>query len=59
VSRSFWTVVGVIVAIVVAWFLVDALFSLMWMLAKLAVVAVVAVVVYLALRSALSGSREE
>jgi predicted membrane protein len=43
-SRTVWTVIGVIVAVIVAWFLVDVLFSLLWFIAKLAIVAVVAVV---------------
>lgn len=49
-SRTVWTVIGVIVAVIVAWFLVDVLFSLLWFIGKLAIVAVVAVVVFLALR---------
>ncbi|MFC7404012.1 hypothetical protein [Georgenia alba] len=58
-SGTIWTVLGVLVAIVAAWFLVDALFSLMWFVVKLAVVAVVAVAVFVLLRNALSGSRDE
>ena len=49
-SRTVWTVIGVIVAVIVAWFLVDVLFSLLWFIGKLAIVAVVAVLVFLALR---------
>jgi len=49
-SRTVWTVIGVIVAVIVAWFLVDVLFSLLWFIGKLAIVAVVAVVVFFALR---------
>ena len=49
-SRTVWTVIGGIVAVIVAWFLVDVLFSLLWFIGKLAIVAVVAVVVFLALR---------
>jgi hypothetical protein len=49
-SRTVWTVIGVIVAVIVAWFLVDVLFSLLWFIGKLAIVAVVAVIVFLALR---------
>lgn len=53
-KSTLWTVVGVIVAVVIAWWLVSALFSLLWFIAKLAVVAVVAVAVYAGLRSLLS-----
>jgi len=54
-SRTVWTVIGVIVAVVIAWFLVDVLFSLLWFIGKLAIVAVVAVVVYFVLRSVFGG----
>jgi len=50
-KNSLWTVVGVIIAVVIAWWLVGALFSLLWFIAKLAIVAVVAVVVFFVLRN--------
>ncbi|HEU0180903.1 hypothetical protein [Agromyces mariniharenae] len=50
-SRTVWTVLGVIVAVIVAWFLVDLLFSLLWFIGKLAIVAVVAVIVFFVLRA--------
>jgi putative flippase GtrA len=50
-SRTVWTVIGVIVAVIVAWFLVDVLFSLLWFIAKLAIVAVVAIIVFFVLRN--------
>lgn len=50
-SRTAWTVIGVIVAVIVAWFLVDILFSLLWFIGKLAIVAVVAVVVFFVLHA--------
>jgi hypothetical protein len=50
-SRTAWTVIGVIVAVIIAWFLVDVLFSLLWFIGKLAIVAVVAVIVFFALRA--------
>ena len=50
-SRTIWTVIGVIVAVIVAWFIVDLLFSLLWFIGKLAIVAVVAVIVFFVLRS--------
>jgi len=49
-----WTILGVVVAIVIAWFLVSALLSLIWFIAKLAIVLVVAVIVFFALRAVFS-----
>ena len=45
-----WTIVGVIAAILIAWFLVNVLFSVVAFIAKLLVVAVVAVIVFIVLR---------
>jgi hypothetical protein len=53
-KSTVWTVLGVIVAVVIAWGVVSALFSVLWFIVKLAVVAVVAVAVYAGLRSLLS-----
>ena len=50
-SRTVWTVIGVIVAVIVAWYLVDVVFSLLWFIGKLAIVAVVAVIVFFVLRA--------
>ncbi|MFE7065657.1 hypothetical protein [Microbacterium sp. LEMMJ01] len=50
-TKNLWTVLGVILAVVIAWWIVSALFSVLWFIAKLAIVAVVAVVVFLVLRS--------
>ena len=47
-KSAVWTVIGVIVAVVIAWWLVSVLFSVLWFLAKLAVVAVI---VFLVLRN--------
>jgi hypothetical protein len=44
------TVIGVIVAIAIAWFLVDVVFHLIYFVVKLIVVAVAAVLVFFALR---------
>ncbi len=54
---AIWTILGVIVAIVIAWFLVNALLSLAWFVAKLAIVLVVAVIVFFALRAVFSRPR--
>jgi hypothetical protein len=51
VSRTVWTVIGVIVAVIIAWFVVELLFSLLWFIGKLAIVAVVAVIVFFVLRA--------
>jgi hypothetical protein len=46
------TILGVIIAIAIAWFLVDVVFHLIWFLAKLIIVALVAGLVFFALRGA-------
>ena len=46
-----WTIVGVIVAVVIAWFVVNALLGLAWFILKLVLVALVAVGVFFALRA--------
>jgi hypothetical protein len=51
VSRTAWTVIGVIAAVLIAWFIVDLLLSLVWFVLRVAIVAVVAVIVFLVLRS--------
>ena len=48
---TIWTILGVIAAIVIAWFLVNALLSLIWLVAKLVIVLVV---VFFALRAVFS-----
>lgn len=49
-KNRLWTVLGVIAAVVIAWWIVSLLFSVLWFIAKLGIVAVVAVVVFLVLR---------
>jgi len=51
VSRTLWIVLGVIASVVIAWFVVDVVFSVLWFIVKLVVVAVVAVVVFFVLRA--------
>lgn len=53
-TKNIWTILGVILAVVIAWWIVSALFSVLWFIAKLAIVAVVAVVVFLVIRSVFS-----
>lgn len=55
-KNTIWTILGVIAAVVIAWWLVGLLFSVLWFIAKLAIVAVVALVVFLVLRSVFSTS---
>lgn len=50
-KNSLWTIIGVVLAVVIAWWIVSALFSLLWFISKLAIVAVVAIVVFFVLRS--------
>jgi len=44
------TIVGVVVAVLIAWFIVDVLLKLAFVLVKVALIAVVALVVFFALR---------
>ncbi|WP_424466894.1 hypothetical protein [Pseudoclavibacter helvolus] len=53
-KKNVWTIVGVIVAVVISWWLVDVLFHLAWFMVRLGVVAVVAVVVFFAIRALVS-----
>jgi hypothetical protein len=57
-KNSLWTIIGVVLAVVIAWWIVSALFSILWFIAKLAIVAVVAVVVFLVLRGMFSSKAE-
>lgn len=57
-KNTLWTVLGVIASIVIGWFLVNLLFSVIAFVFKLVIVAVVALVVFLVLRSAFSRSGE-
>ena len=58
-SRTVWTVLGVILAVIIAWFVVDLLFSLLWFIGKLAIVAVVAVIVFFVLRALVRPSDDQ
>lgn len=55
-KNTLWTVLAVIASIVIGWFLVNLLFSVIAFVFKLVIVAVVALVVFLVLRSAFSRS---
>lgn len=43
---SIWTILGVLVAVVIAWFAVELMFRLMYWMAKLGAVVVVAIIVF-------------
>jgi hypothetical protein len=58
-KSTVWTVVGVIAAILIAWFLVNVLFSVLAFIVKLIAVAVVAVIVFFVLRMIFSRSGSE
>ncbi|WP_372968607.1 hypothetical protein [Microbacterium sp.] len=57
-KNSLWTIVGVVLAVVIAWWIVSALFSILWFIAKLAIVLVVAAVVFLVLRGMFSSKAD-
>ncbi|GAA2870777.1 hypothetical protein [Microbacterium arabinogalactanolyticum] len=50
-KSTIWSILGAILALVIAWWIVSALFSLLWFIAKLALVVVVALVVYAGIRA--------
>lgn len=57
-TKNLWTVLGVILAVVIAWWIVSALFSVLAFIFKLGIVAVVAVVVFFVLRGIFSGRND-
>lgn len=57
-KNTVWTILGVVVAVVIAWFLVNVLFSLIAFAFKLLIVAVVALVVFLVLRGLFASRRD-
>lgn len=50
-KNTLWTAVGVVVSVILAWWVVSAVFSLVWFVVKLIVVAIVAVIAFFALRA--------
>lgn len=57
-KSTIWSILGGILALVIAWWIVTALFSLLWFVVKLAVVVVVAVLVYAGIRSLTRTARD-
>lgn len=58
-KSTIWTIVAVVVSVVIAFWIVNTLFSLIWFIAKLAIVAVVALIVFVVIRSLLARSGGE
>ncbi|MFJ4045960.1 hypothetical protein ACIPV2_09480 [Microbacterium sp. NPDC089987] len=58
-KSTLWTIVGVVVSVVIAFWIVNVLFSLIWFIAKLAIVAVVAVIVFAVIRTLMARSSGE
>ncbi|MGW9627400.1 hypothetical protein [Microbacterium sp. NPDC055521] len=58
-KSTIWTIVAVVVSVVIAFWIVNALFSLIWLIAKLAIVAVVAVIVFAVIRTLMARSSDE
>lgn len=58
-KSTIWTIVAVVVSVVIAFWIVNVLFSLIWFIAKLAIVAVVAVIVFVVIRTVLARSSDE
>lgn len=56
---TLWTVLGVVAAVLIAWFLVNVLFSLIAFAFRLAIVAVVAVIVFFVLRALFARGRDD
>lgn len=57
-TSTIWTVLGVVAAIVIAWILVNVLFSIIAFAFKLLIVAVVAAIVFFVLRAVFGRSRD-
>lgn len=56
--RNVWTIVGVVAAVIIAWFVVDFALHAIYLIFRLVLVAIVAVIVYLALQFLLRGRSE-
>ncbi|MCJ1707773.1 hypothetical protein [Microbacterium sp. VKM Ac-2923] len=50
-KSTLWTIVGVVVAVIIAWAIVNVLFSLIAFAFRVLAVAVVALIVFLVLRA--------
>ena len=57
-TKNIWTVLGVILAVVIAWWIVSALFSVLWFIAQRATGAALAVALFLVPRRFRSGDAD-
>jgi len=58
-GSTVWTVIGAIVAVVIAWFVVNLLLSVMWFAFKLAAVLIVGIVIFFLLRRMFARSKQD
>jgi hypothetical protein len=56
-KNTLWTVLAVIAAVIVAWWLVSILFSVLWFAVKVGLVIVVAAIVYFVIRALTSSNK--
>lgn len=56
--RNVWTILGVVIAVVIAWFVVDFALHAIYFLFRIVLVAVVAIVVFVVLRMLLNRPTE-
>lgn len=50
-KNTLWTTVGIVIAVVVAVWLVSTVFSVLWFIAKIGIVVIVTLAVFIFLRS--------
>ena len=58
-KSTIWTIVAVAAAVIIAFWIVNTLFSLLWFIVKLVVVAIVAVIVYGVIQAFIAKSRND
>jgi len=58
-GSTVWTVIGAIVAVVIAWFVVNLLLSVMWFAFKLAAVLIVGIVIFFLLRRMFARNKQD
>ena len=58
-KSTIWTIVAVAAAVIIAFWIVNTFFSLLWFIVKLVLVAIVAVIVYGVIRAVIAKSRDD
>ncbi|GEM_PF-732678 len=58
-KSTIWTIVAVAAAVIIAFWIVNTLFSLLWFIVKLVLVAIVAVIVYGVIWAFIAKSRDD